>query len=161
MINRKSVKLSNGVASQIHLEATSFYPEESGGLLLGWNSGDDIVVAGLVPGGPEATRTRISFHPDHNFQLKELAQAYTSTSGDLDYVGEWHSHPNGVLKPSWIDRRTLRKMDSSRQGAIMLIVSTDKVSLHATAWSVQSRWRMTVKSLSVATFEAPSSWPKW
>jgi integrative and conjugative element protein (TIGR02256 family) len=81
-------------------------PDETGGMLLGWRAGADVVVAALVGAGPGAVHERGHFHPDGAWQQQRLQQAYLESGRTVTYLGDWHSHPRGRGRPSATDRKT-------------------------------------------------------
>jgi len=84
------------------------YPLETGGVLVGYVADNqDVVVRFAIGPGPLAVHRRHRFTPDHAFQCRELDARYAKTQGTEVYVGEWHTHPDGVALLSWLDRRTL------------------------------------------------------
>lgn len=60
----------------------------------------------------------------------ELARLTLMTAGQLQYIGEWHSHPDGVTCTPSEDDRTLfasleRALDADGVPPVMLIVGED------------------------------------
>lgn len=88
------------------LEGQRCYPNETGGLLLGhWVPGQRTVEVHAVVGpGPRAEHHRTSFLPDWAWQQREVARLYAASGRTLAYLGDWHTHPDGPLRPSWMDR---------------------------------------------------------
>lgn len=94
------------------LESARRFPEETGGVLLGYSdeSGFEIVIEHAIGPGPEASHARTYFLPDQNFHEQEIARIY-STSGRMStYLGDWHSHPAGGAYLSKTDRKTLERI---------------------------------------------------
>ena len=119
-------------------DASSHLPNESGGMLLGYRSpGGDLVIAELLEGGPDAIRKPTRFVPDGRWQQRQLALAYERSGRIHTYLGDWHSHPGGVLQPSRRDRRTARAVARSKAARapqpVTLIGTPDK----------EGRWRWT------------------
>jgi integrative and conjugative element protein (TIGR02256 family) len=107
-------------------------PAETGGVLLGYEAEDEdaIVVTQLVGPGPMARHLRTLFEPDGRWQEKEVARRYEESGRRLAYLGDWHSHPDGIAKPSRKDLRTARAIGSHDEARmprpIMLIVASDR-----------------------------------
>lgn len=114
-------------------EATSRLPLESGGLLLGWRTGRDRVVISILGPGPHALHGRYQFIPDHTWQVSELRRIFTETSGDVDYLGDWHSHPNGEPAMSSEDHSTLHRISKCVAEPLMLIIDNN---IHNEHWNV-------------------------
>lgn len=95
----------------IKLEHTARHalPKETGGLLVGYRADNgDLVIHEAIGPGPNAQHSAVSFVPDHRWQCNRLDAIYERSNGQLIYLGDWHTHPNGVPEMSGIDRRTLR-----------------------------------------------------
>jgi integrative and conjugative element protein (TIGR02256 family) len=92
-------------------EANRRYPLETGGILTGYFSdrGEPVVYA-IVGPGPAAVHRPLRFTPDHVWQCRELDTLFEKSGGQWTYMGDWHTHPNGVPHMSWLDRRTLQSI---------------------------------------------------
>jgi len=92
-------------------EANRRYPLETGGILAGYFSehGEPVVYATVGP-GPGALHRRLRFTPDHEWQCRELDILFERSGGLWTYMGDWHTHPNGIPQMSWLDRRTLQSI---------------------------------------------------
>ncbi|OGX82707.1 hypothetical protein BEN47_18280 [Hymenobacter lapidarius] len=92
---------------QIKQLTQQHYPKEFGGVLVGNYSEDGscaIVSRIIVPAKFKNSPT--SFTPDPaciNRQLQALPE-------QLQYLGDWHSHPDGPSQPSSTDRATIAKL---------------------------------------------------
>lgn len=84
-------------------------PWETGGLLLGYRVSDsEVVVNQIIGPGPRAVHRLDSFNPDAAWQAGEIAERYADAGRNLDYLGDWHTHPQGSANLSRRDRKTLR-----------------------------------------------------
>lgn len=92
-------------------EVRSRFQRESGGMLLGYEtvSGQAVITSATRP-GPNARLGLFSFEPDHEWDRCLLAEAYEGSGRIIRYLGEWHSHSFGWLRPSPSDGRTIRKI---------------------------------------------------
>ena len=122
-------------SAQIDMEAEAdrAHPLETGGVLIGYATRNGLVVERIVGPGPMATATRTSFLPDTAFQQSELNRIYQLSAGKETYLGDWHSHPDGVpARPSQDDEILLntvhRKMSVEGLPALMVIVASNEVS---------------------------------
>lgn len=105
--------------------ADSFYPLECGGLLLGWRHAADRIIVAVRGPGPRALHGRQCFVPDHASDLAEIENAFRVSNGDVDYLGDWHSHPDGVPELSGLDIQTLRAITRRVNEPLMLIIGQD------------------------------------
>lgn len=91
-------------------EAARMAPLETGGMLLGYRVGDEVVVQAITGPGPDAKHHRARFEPDAAWQQQELERVYAESGRITTYLGDWHTHPAGVPVPSRRDRKTARKV---------------------------------------------------
>nr|WP_294864226.1 Mov34/MPN/PAD-1 family protein [uncultured Pseudogulbenkiania sp.] len=103
------VWLSQSAFKVITAEANRVYPLETGGILLGYFSenGIPVVVVAIGP-GPDGEHKRTRFLPDHSWQCEQIDFFYEKSHGNWKYMGDWHTHPDGIPQMSWLDKRTLK-----------------------------------------------------
>lgn len=103
--------IGQAALQQLEALAAQTFPLETGGILVGYvaDSGD-VVVQDTVGPGPKAIHDRFHFAPDHDWQCQQLDALYERSSGVSVYLGDWHTHPNGRPKMSWMDKRTLARI---------------------------------------------------
>lgn len=122
------VWLPANVLAAVCASATSKEPVETGGILIGyWATEAQAVVTNTIGAGPRAAHGRISFSPDHDYQVRELSRLYEASGGVETYLGDWHSHPGQSwprLSPK--DRSTLKLIAKTPEArvpmALMMIV---------------------------------------
>lgn len=133
-------------------EASDRDPLETGGVLLGWRTGADVVVSHLVGPGPGAQHEPTAFHPDSDWQAARIAELYEQSGRRLEYLGDWHTHPGGRPWPSRRDERTLRHIAASVEARcpdpVMVILGSAGAD-EASVWNVGafvlasgSKWRL-------------------
>ncbi len=102
--------------------AASGFRHEVGGVLLGSYRGPHIHVVNVTQ--PQE-RDRSSFNrfwrrPDGHQTMAEAA--WLGSGRTVTYVGEWHTHPEPVPRPSWIDRMEWsRKLAEQHRDLVFLI----------------------------------------
>jgi integrative and conjugative element protein (TIGR02256 family) len=89
-------------------EADARFPNETGGVLLGWVVDGITHVRQVVGPGPAAVHGPTGFHPDSDWQEDVIALAYETSGRRVTYLGDWHTHPRGTPRPSRLDRLTMR-----------------------------------------------------
>jgi integrative and conjugative element protein (TIGR02256 family) len=99
--------LPASVLESMRAEADRSAPNETGGLLVGYWSGDTAVVVSTIGPGPRAKHRRTWFEPDGEWQNAELARVYEVSGRVHTYVGDWHSHPGARAEMSETDRATM------------------------------------------------------
>lgn len=99
------------VVRELIVHADAHLPNETGGLLAGYrHSAAELVVTAAIGAGPGARHHRASFEPDTQWQADALAKRYGESGRRLEYLGDWHTHPGGLARPSRMDRRTMRRI---------------------------------------------------
>jgi integrative and conjugative element protein (TIGR02256 family) len=86
-----------GVEGQLREYRTKGFPNETGGVLLGYydfNVGAVVVVVGLSA-PPDSKASPGSFERGIAGLAKAVSEASRRTAGIVNYIGEWHSHPPG------------------------------------------------------------------
>jgi integrative and conjugative element protein (TIGR02256 family) len=108
-VRRTRVELAHPVLQEMEAEARRRFPEESGGVLLGYrypSRREPTRVVRQIGPGPKAVHRRHRFEPDGKWQDEEIGRAYEASGRILTYLGDWHSHPGGGGRPSGLDRST-------------------------------------------------------
>lgn len=150
--------------ASIECQARRFFPLETGGVLLGWRDGPDVIAASYIGPGPRALHGRHLFVPDHAWQLSQIRAAFKASGGDLDYLGDWHTHPGGIAAMSNQDRATLAKLNRRVRGAAMLIAAGRDDTWSFGAWTTATRALLRPRrfeAFEVVAFDAPAAWPRW
>lgn len=100
-----------------------FLSSEAGGQLFANFEGNQILVNAIT--GPRKTdwRTPFSYVPDRKAEQREIQEHFVR---GLHYVGDWHTHPEGIPKPSQTDLRSMSecfaKSTHSLNGFLHVIV---------------------------------------
>jgi integrative and conjugative element protein (TIGR02256 family) len=106
-------------------EIETFFPLESGGVLLGNVDldNDTIFVSKASGGGPKAVHEEVFFQADAQYVDMVIDMEYGNSNGKVVYLGEWHTHPQVLPVPSGIDLRSLAEIAYSADlHAILLII---------------------------------------
>jgi integrative and conjugative element protein (TIGR02256 family) len=138
-------------------EASRHYPNETGGLLLGWrHSPTEIVVTDVIGPGPGAEHSRCGFRPDATWQADVLAAKYAHSGRRFEYLGDWHTHPGGNPVMSRLDWRTLRVIarhaDSRCPRPVMGIIADGDPWRLTIYQRLPNRRRRTAKPMSLRPF---------
>lgn len=99
------VNLSHDAIVTIESGVSSFYPYETGGILIGRYDAN-FKLATIVKAtcsSFDSEHTLFSFKRGVGNILDIIANVQKNISTELHYVGEWHSHPNNLPKPSSTD----------------------------------------------------------
>ena len=123
-------------------------PLETGGMLVGYLGVEpaELVVTGMIGGGPDAIEKREGFEPNGAWQREELARRYEESGRVTTFVGDWHSHPAGVAAPSRKDVRTARRISRARAARmkepLTLIAACEENERWTIAGYRYRRWRL-------------------
>lgn len=143
-----TVWIADPVVVAMQNEAQRRFPNESGGVLLGFvDAGNDnaVCIRRQLGPGPNAVHERHRFEPDSAWQARGIAAAYRDSGRTLSYLGDWHSHPKGGSRPSRLDRTTARAISAhnaariSRPLMLILCGKPDEWEIHAHRLG---RWRL-------------------
>lgn len=88
--------VASSALTRMKREARKGLPKESGGILIGHFERRQVVITGAGDPGPAARSTRSGFRRDGDHSQRLLDAAVARSGGEVDYVGEWHSHPENV-----------------------------------------------------------------
>lgn len=96
---------------------------ESGGILLGYRRGNHLHIVDATAPQPNDQRRRFQFfRRDINHQ--KVAIRRWELSGNLmDYVGEWHTHPEAEPTPSSLDMEEWGKICCARQTSMAFLIA--------------------------------------
>ncbi|WP_367398706.1 Mov34/MPN/PAD-1 family protein [Burkholderia multivorans] len=83
---------------------------ESGGILLGYRRGMYLHVSMVTTPQSGDTQHRYGFRRQAHGQQKIALDLWKADRETMDYLGEWHIHPEAVPTPSSIDTGELRKI---------------------------------------------------
>lgn len=100
---------------------------EAGGLLLGYRRGPHLHITTCTRPFPTDKRTRTSFKRACAGHAEIANERWRTSEERMDYLGEWHSHPEAKASPSGIDLREWHKLLRNRSEALVfLIVGIDE-----------------------------------
>lgn len=93
-------------------EAERTYPNETGGVLLGYWAPEqpDVVVTNIVGPGPRAIHKPTRFVPDRDYQDDEIVRLHVADPARYRYLGDWHTHLHGGAGLSAKDHEALRQI---------------------------------------------------
>ena len=114
---------------QILRDIAAHYPNETGGMLLGYVNGNHRVVTALIDAGPNAEHGSYRMLPDNVYQQVKLLEHFENTNGRESFLGEWHSHPESAPMMSRTDRWTLHRVTTQGKHLpalpVMMIAGVD------------------------------------
>ena len=123
--------ISNDILSKIKQELSNHYPNEFGGVFVGFKQNELIVIEDvLIPDDFENGKTIFVRRPGTLNERLELI--FNTTKGKITYIGEWHSHPGGPPNPSSTDINAMQEIaDTKKIGnsnpILMIVKITDEI----------------------------------
>lgn len=95
---------------------------EAGGILLGYRRDPHVHVIDATVPGQDDRGLRTRFWRSASAHQQAAQEAWRRSGGTLDYVGEWHTHPQACPSPLTIDICQWTKISTSRQGEEMIFL---------------------------------------
>ncbi|MBW1616378.1 MAG: Mov34/MPN/PAD-1 family protein [Deltaproteobacteria bacterium] len=129
------ITISLQLLDKIKLKVIRHFPNEFGGIFVGYY--DAFCKTAYIT--DIATQkyffnTKISFQRFTKDINKKLNSLYQQTGGKIIYLGEWHSHPNGICSFSQTDFIAMQKIVKNKNVKIdlplLLIYGGTKKELH-------------------------------
>ena len=146
------LRFPSALRAQVVSLARSALPDETGGVLLGFVRGRDASVAHVIGPGPSAKRGSTWFDPDHGWQLEQIGRRFAKDPGSSEYLGDWHTHPDGPAVLSSQDRAVgrliARHAPAANPRPLLVVLSVPRrggVDLAAFQWG---RWWMRQVTIS-------------
>ena len=149
--------ISDVAIKTIVTESSKWHPEEAGGLLLGYVRETEWVVLSATTAGSGARHCRLSYVPDQDYDASLIADEFKASLGVVRYLGDWHSHPDGIARLSRKDKSTLKRIakfpDAQIKTPLMLICGGGKADWTLAVWTVVlRRWRTEYVGLQLRQF---------
>jgi integrative and conjugative element protein (TIGR02256 family) len=123
------VIIDNDLKDKISKTRMSQLPNETGGVILGYidQKLKTMYVVDMFSAPPDSEANRTGFTRGVANLKTDLEEARRRTAGIVDYIGEWHSHPEFTTAyPSAIDRLLIKQLAEALaldgQPALMIIV---------------------------------------
>ena len=128
--NDELVVITAKVMSQL-LSFRQLSPEshEAAGVLIGERRGIHLVIHDLSVPGKGDKRTRFSVDRCGPHHQEAVDAAFYRSKGTLQYLGEWHTHPEDYPHPSFRDKRSW--LSNLTAPATIVLIIVGKKSLWA------------------------------
>lgn len=105
-ISGTEVFVSDLLLAAIYEHVSAHYPKEFGGILSGIIQNNRYFIFDIVtPKKYGNSRLEFTRHPDGINEY--LKWEFEASDGNVEYLGEWHSHPDGSTKYSAHDKTTM------------------------------------------------------
>jgi integrative and conjugative element protein (TIGR02256 family) len=95
---------------------------EAGGILLGYRRDVHLHIVIATPPGPSDTWSRFRFRRDDESHARIALAAWSNSGETIDYLGEWHTHPESDPRPSTLDLAEWRKICARRKEPMLFLI---------------------------------------
>lgn len=96
-------------------------------MLLGYRNRRHLVIVAVIGPGPRAHHDRAGFRPDAEYQQSEIDRLHGIDPTRHSYLGDWHTHPDGLPLLSPRDKKTLKAIaktpEAQVSSPVMLLLS--------------------------------------
>ncbi|MBW4473969.1 MAG: Mov34/MPN/PAD-1 family protein [Stenomitos rutilans HA7619-LM2] len=128
------VRWNKGLLDELVTQRSGSLPDETGGVLVGIVDFEHrkVVVAADIPAPPDSVKRPHYFERGVTGLNDTLVETARKSAGQLRYIGEWHSHPNGVAaRPSNDDEGVFTKLgevfDETNEFYLMAILGANEL----------------------------------
>lgn len=96
---------------------------ESGGILLGYRREPHLHVTDATVPLETDRRTRTRFHRSSDPHRHAAHARWRKSGGTMDYLGEWHTHPEFDPSPSTIDTYGWTRICNARKAPMLFVIA--------------------------------------
>jgi integrative and conjugative element protein (TIGR02256 family) len=98
---------------------------EHGGILLGYRKPDAIHITSMTyPGRWDRPSSMLFRRSARGHRIRALRE-WVKSRQTVDWVGEWHTHPDGLAKPSIIDRMNWLRISRHTSKPMTFLIFSD------------------------------------
>ena len=117
------VVIKKGVIALFEEEVDKAAGLETGGILMGYLDGHKICITKASKAGPKAIHDEIYFKADPDYIDMFIDMEVANSKGRIQYLGEWHTHPQVEPYPSTVDLDSITDIAStSSKGFTLLLI---------------------------------------
>lgn len=95
---------------------------EAGGIFLGYRRGIHFHVVATTTPQPKDLRSRFRFHRTDPYHQKTATTNWKSSNMEMDYLGDWHTHPEINPSPSGIDLSEWKKIYQQQKKSMIFLI---------------------------------------
>ena len=121
--DNKHLYFSKDAWNLIHeYKQDSRFKKEKGGIFLGKERDDSIEIVEATKPQEEDESRRFSFYRKSKKHQDIALNRWSNSDSTTTYLGEWHTHPQIIAKPSLIDIREWKNKLSDYQLPLVLVI---------------------------------------
>lgn len=95
---------------------------EAGGLLLGFRRGPHLEIIDITEPYPNDVRRRTYFYRCDSSHKKHAKKQWKKSKKTIDYLGEWHTHPELIPTPSGLDQKEWGVLVNGRDSSLAFFI---------------------------------------
>lgn len=95
---------------------------EAGGIILGYRRGTHLHVTQVTIPQISDKRHRYGFHRSAQHHQQVALKAWHASGNTMDYLGDWHTHPELHPSPSELDLNEWKKICSKRTSPMLFMI---------------------------------------
>ena len=119
-----------------------YFPKEFGGILTGIKSDEHWIILDIeIPVKFESKKNGFVRHPD--FLNDYLQESFVMSNSKIEYLGEWHTHPNGSTQFSSQDLTSMKEIaenPDAKNGTPLLIIIGLGIDIQYHLYSFKSEY---------------------
>lgn len=126
-----------GIEAKVRALRQTALPNETGGILVGYHDmvRKCVFIVDALSAPPDSVGTPSSFERGTEGVLDSLELIRNRTANNVSYIGEWHSHPDGIsANMSSLDQAQLTELATNLSGdglpAYQMIVAKQEIKVH-------------------------------
>lgn len=126
-----AIHISKSVLKRIEEETQFHYPKEFGGVFIGYKTDASFIITDILIPDEYKNGTTIFIRKPGTLN-ERLNEIHRVTNGEIQYLGEWHSHPDGPTSPSRTDINAMQKIAKDKKinidKPLLMIAEVDKTT---------------------------------
>ena len=130
--DRRRLVVLNEAVTQVSVRHRQRFPwqTEAGGILLGRRRGNHFEVVEATEPTHRDRRLTYLWEREAFGHAQAATLAWKLAAGTVDYVGEWHTHPQRSPIPSSLDRREWHALALDRPTVLLIVIVVGTSELH-------------------------------
>lgn len=121
--------------------------KEAGGTLMGYRSGQHLHVFNATTPMPLDKRSRLGFERLDPGHQRAVTKGWEESQGRIDYLGDWHTHPQINPSPSSTDYCEWKKLGLILNKPLLFVIVGARAEIYAAYQVDQKTIHLEVKEL--------------
>lgn len=125
-----SIIIYQNIIEELTSLVSRYREVEIGGILLGERNNTDFIITNLIYDFNEAALNKGHFVRNIEPLVKSMCDIIYTSSGRIDYIGEWHTHPCGMSFYSPMDCKAMNKLLLDFEDLLLLIQGRERLEAY-------------------------------